>query len=336
MSKRSVSKLDKRFRDWTPLDPDIKGFAQDLALRRGRRDRTVREYARDLEIVSAFVKGVAASKKQRGLDGRWYEVPNRGPFSGALVRAKDNDLEAFLLSLGARNLSIAARRRKIAAIRTFFSYLVDRKLRKDNPSVALSNLKPPDRLPKALDLEHIMKLLRTQAAAGTSEFRRRRGAAILEFLYASGVRRAELAGLSLGDVNLKERIARVTGKGGNQRAVPFNNAARDALVRYLEVRPPTRDEALFVSEHGGRLSYPQIANIFRSYVRLSGLKGKITPHTFRHTLATHLLERGVDIMTVKDILGHKNVSTTQVYTKMTLPHIRQVYDEAHPRDSQKD
>lgn len=261
-------------------------------------------------------------------------MPNRGPFKGALLRATRAKLDSFVMHLASRGLSIAARRRKIATLRTFYSYLQAKKIRKDNPASGIGNLKPPDRLPKAIEVADAVRLVESLAPAGASEFQRRRDRAILEMLYASGARRAELVSMNLGDVNMRERRARVIGKGNKPRTVLFNQSTSDALARYLEVRPPINDDALFISALGRRLSYPQVANIFRTYVKLSGLKGKITPHTMRHSFATHLLERGVDIMTIKDLLGHKNVSTTQVYTQVTMTHAQQVYDEAHPRDSE--
>lgn len=333
MKSRSLSRLDLRFHDWAPLDPQIKGFVEHLTLRLGRGVRTVREYSRDLEILAAFLSDQSPTIKHRGLKGS-HDVPNRGPFKGALLRAKTEALDAFVMHLAARGLSVPSRRRKIAALRTFYAYLQERKLRKDNPASGIWNLKPPERLPKSIEVDQAVRLVETRAAAGTSEFQRRRDRAILEMLYASGVRRAELVSMNLGDINLKERRARVIGKGNRQRIVLFNEATGEAIRRYLEVRPPIRDDALFVSALGRRLSYPQVANIFRSYVKLSGLKGKVTPHTMRHSFATHLHERGVDIMTIKELLGHKNVSTTQVYTQMTMKHVQQAYDEAHPRDSQ--
>jgi len=283
--------------------------------------------------LAAFLSDQAPSRKHRGLKAN-YDVPNRGPFKGALLRATSDDLGSFVMHLASRRLSVPARRRKIAAMRTFYTYLQGKGLRRDNPASGIGNLKPPDRLPKAIEVGQAIGLVETRAAAGASEFQRRRDRAIMEMLYASGVRRAELVSMNLGDVNLGERRARVIGKGDRQRTVLFNRSTAEALRRYLEVRPPVKDDALFVSALGRRLSYPQVANIFRSYVKLSGLKGKVTPHTMRHSFATHLHERGVDIMTIKDLLGHKNVSTTQVYTQMTMKHVQQAYDEAHPRDSQ--
>ena len=155
-------------------------------------------------------------------------------------------------------------------------------------------------------------------------------------LYATGIRRAELVGLDVADIDFQRQTARVIGKGNKERYVFFNKASAEALKRYLEVRPPTHDGALFVGRQGQRLSYPQVGNVFRLYVELSGLEGKITPHTLRHSFATHLHQRGVDLMTIKDLLGHESVSTTQIYAKVTLEHMRQAYEEAHPRDSQKD
>jgi site-specific recombinase XerD len=331
MQKKALSRLDGRTRDWAPQDPEIRRFVEHLTLLMRRSARTVREYQRDIEILAAFITKQPATRRV-GL----HTETNRGPFKGALLRATASDLNAFVMNMNSRRVGVAAVRRKVAAFRTFFGYLRQSGSRKDNPALELGNISLPKRLPKGLGVESTMRLLRTKAPAGTSEFRRRRDGAILELLYATGIRRAELVGLDVADIDFQRQTARVIGKGNKERYVFFNKASAEALKRYLEVRPPTHDGALFVGRQGQRLSYPQVGNVFRLYVELSGLEGKITPHTLRHSFATHLHQRGVDLMTIKDLLGHESVSTTQIYAKVTLEHMRQAYEEAHPRDSQKD
>ncbi|HEX8807278.1 MAG TPA: tyrosine-type recombinase/integrase, partial [Candidatus Aquilonibacter sp.] len=189
----------------------------------------------------------------------------------------------------------------------------------------------PKRLPQVMTEREVGKLLRTRVA-GKSDFMRLRDLAMMELLYASGIRRAELVGLNVSDVDLEKRRMRVLGKGNKQRTVFINQASADAIRRYLAVRPRTPDEALFISKRKTRMSHRQAWVIFRQFVELSGLTKHVTPHVMRHSFATHLLENGADLMTIKELLGHESLSTTQIYTNVSLEHMRRSYEEAHPRD----
>jgi integrase/recombinase XerD len=178
-------------------------------------------------------------------------------------------------------------------------------------------------------------LLNTRVA-GKSEEQRLRDIAMMEVLYASGIRRAELVGLNLSDVDLDRRLMRVIGKGNKQRTVFINQASTDAIRSYLAVRPRSSDEALFLSKRKSRLSHRQAWVVFRQFAQLSGLTKHVTPHVMRHSFATHLLENGADLMTIKELLGHESLSTTQIYTNVSLEHMRRSYEEAHPRDRSED
>jgi integrase/recombinase XerD len=295
-----------------PEWPGLRSFNEYLLLELRRSVRTATEYLADLKLFAGFVDARRAA-------------------DNVLLEATTSNIRQFLMDMTRRRLSAAAVRRRVAALRAFYRFAKREGLRADNPVADIGTVKLPGRLPKAISIKDTEKLLNTKAAAGQPEWQRRRDAAILELLYATGIRRAELVGISLGDVDFDRRTIRVVGKGNKERYVFFNAAAAEALERYLAQRPPSSDGALFVSRLGQRLSYPQVGNIFRLFVRLSGLEGKITPHTLRHSFATHLHQRGVDIMTIKELLGHESVATTQIYSKVTLEHIRQAYEEAHPR-----
>lgn len=290
----------------------IEEFREHLLLERRRSLRTAQEYLADLHLFAAFV------------------APKR-PAGAVLLRASASNVRGFLMDMTRRRLSAAAVRRRIAALNTFYRFAKTRGFTPENPVADVGNIKLPGRLPKALSVKDAERLLLTKPSAGASELQRYRDAAILEILYATGMRRAELASIDLSDVDFDRRSIRVIGKGNKERIVFFNQAAADALERYLALRPTTSDGALFVSKRKQRLSYPQIGNIFRLYVRMSGLEGKVTPHTLRHSFATHLLQRGVDIMTVKKLLGHESIATTQIYLEATDEQARQAYIEAHPR-----
>ncbi|HXM18977.1 MAG TPA: site-specific tyrosine recombinase/integron integrase [Candidatus Tumulicola sp.] len=314
---------DGRCRDSTPADPLVMEFVQEVASSR-RSPRTTREYARDVEVFGAFLQG----RDPAAADGR----PYRGPFTQLFQKATVSSVRRFIMHLGTLRYKEAAIRRKLAVLRRFFAYLKREGYRSENPAADVQNIRLPKRLPKAIPVEDVMRLIGTRPEAGQPELRWRRDIAILELLYASGMRRAELVGISVSDVDFTDRTIRVIGKGNKQRIVFFNHATSDALQAYLRVRPRCREGALFVSRQGRRLSYPQVGHIFAAYVKLSGLEGKVTPHTMRHSVATHLHKSGVDLMTIKDFLGHESIQTTQIYAEMTQDHVRKSYEEHHPRD----
>ncbi|HXW77238.1 MAG TPA: tyrosine-type recombinase/integrase [Candidatus Eremiobacteraceae bacterium] len=323
MTNPATGRPDGRMHDWSPQDPLVIEFAQELI---GMRlsPRTAREYARDVEVFGAFLQG----RPLAGKDGR----PYRGPFGAAFKKATVSSIRQFVMHLGAHKYGEAAIRRKLAVLRRFYKYCKREGYRPDNPAVEVPNIRLPKRLPKAIPVKDVLQLIGTRPEAGQPELRWRRDVAMLELLYASGMRRAELVGINASDVDFAERTIRVIGKGNKQRVVFFNHATADALRAYLRVRPRCRDGALFVSRQGRRLSYQQVGRVFAAYVKLSGLEGKITPHTMRHSVATHLHKSGVDLMTIKEFLGHESIQTTQIYAEMTLDHVRRSYEKHHPRD----
>ncbi len=297
---------------YLPADPTIAAFTNELHYARGRSARTCEAYARDLELFGAFIGGDVAN-------------------------ASRAQIKAFILELaGKRRYMPAAIRRKLVALRRFYRYLIVEGARSDDPTVGIDPPKLPKRLPSVLDEDSVARLLRTPPPAGRTDFQRLRDRAILEVLYASGIRRAELAGLDLGDVDLKRRIMRVTGKGNKQRTVLINDAARDAMTAYLGLRPRSSDAAFFVGRRGARLGVRAVWEIVKTFERLSGMKLHASPHVLRHSFATHLLENGADLMTIKELLGHESLATTQIYTNVSVEHLRKTYDNAHPRDKRDD
>jgi integrase/recombinase XerC len=327
VDKRSP-RPDGRRHESRPLDRLVADFASHLTLELRRGPRTVREYARDVEIFGAFLRDRAITNA----DGS----PYRGPFEGALEAANPSSVRQFVMHLSRLGFTAAAIRRKLAVLRRFYAYLKREGVRGDNPAADVPNIRLPKRLPKALPFSDIMRLLRTRHPGGTPEIRWRRDVAILELLYASGIRRAELVGINVSDVNFEDRTIRVTGKGNKQRTAFFNEATETALKAYLTVRPRCEDGALFVSRQRRRLSYQQLGRVFSIYVKLSGLEGKVTPHSMRHSVATHLHQSGVDLMTIKEFLGHESIQTTQIYAEMTMEHVRRSYNEHHFRDRAAD
>ena len=297
---------------YVPADPTIRAFVDDLHYARGRSPRTCEAYARDIEFFAAFV-------------------------GGDVLGASRAQVKAFVLDLaGRRRYGAAAIRRKLVALRRFYRHLVVEGLRSDDPLVGIDAPKLPKRLPIVLKEDDVARLLRTPPPAGRSDFQRLRDRAILEVLYASGIRRAEVVALDLHDVDLDRRTMRVLGKGNKQRTVLINEAAADAMRAYLGLRPRSSDEAFFVGRRGRRLGVRSIWVIVKTFERLCRLPLHATPHVLRHSFATHLLENGADIMTIKELLGHESLATTQIYTNVSVEHMRKTYDRAHPRDKRDD
>ncbi len=301
---------------YIPADPTIAEFAAYLRLERGQSPRTSEEYARDIERFGVYLE-----------PGH----PKTAPFL-KLGSATTSDVRRFVMELmGPGKYKADSVRRKIAALRSYYALQKREGRRADNPAQDVPPPKAPKRLPHVMSEPEVGKLLRTRIS-GKSDFQRLRDTAIMEVLYASGIRRAELVGLNISDVDLERRLMRVIGKGNKQRTVFINKASAEAIRNYLGVRPRTPDEALFLSKRKTRLSHRQAWVIFRQYADLSGLTQHVTPHVMRHSFATHLLENGADLMTIKELLGHESLSTTQIYTNVSLEHMRRSYEEAHPRD----
>lgn len=301
---------------YIPADPSIAEFAAYLRLERGQAPRTSEEYARDIELFGGFLE-----------PGH----PKTAPFA-KLPEASVSDVRRFVMELmGPREYGPTAVRRKIAALRSYYGLQKREGRRRDNPAAEVPPPKAPKRLPQVMSEPEVTRLLKTRVA-GQNDFHRLRDIAIMELLYASGIRRAELVGLNLSDVDLERRLMRVIGKGDKQRTVFMNQSASEAIRQYIGVRPRTSDGALFLSRRKSRLSHRQAWVIFRTFAQLSGLTKHVTPHVMRHSFATHLLENGADLVTIKELLGHESLSTTQIYTNVSLEHMRRSYEEAHPRD----
>jgi site-specific recombinase XerD len=285
--------------------------------------RTSVAYQRDLESFGSFLKARAG-----GLDADVHHPP---PYD-ALETAGTADVLAYLTRLnGSRAYAPRSIRRKISALRTFYKQVKYDGRRADNPAVDVPSPKIGKPLPKALTERDVSALLAIRVA-GLTELQRLRDRAILECLYSSGVRRSELLGLELGDVDLDGRTMRVIGgKGNKDRVVPLTEVAADAMRAYLGVRPRTAGSAFFTGRGGARLSESALYKIVRTYIVIAGLDGHASPHTMRHSMATHLYEHGADLLVIKEILGHESLATTQVYTKVAKSRMLEQFDATHPR-----
>ena len=303
-------------------DPLISAHNAHLRLELGRSPLTCDAYARDLELFGAFLAKDKKRPKHSTAEKTWPQ----------LRTATSSDIRQFIMTLaGPRGYEATAVRRKIASIRSFYKFLKTHNYREDDPAVHIPAPKVGKKLPKVLPEADVTKLLRT-TVAGRSEFQLLRDRAIMELLYASGVRRAEVAGIDVNDVDLRRRTILVTGKGNKQRIVIINATTARAIADYLAHRPRSQDEALFVGRSGHRLTPRHIWHIFHTIYKISGIRLKASPHTMRHSFATHLLEHGVDLVTIQELLGHQSLATTQIYTNVSFEHKKRAYDEAHPRD----
>ena len=251
---------------------------------------------------------------------------------GREPRPEDADhlsVRGFLATLHAGGIRRVSAARKLASLRTFFRYLCREGILATNPAASILSPRLERRIPSHLDEGEAAALLDMPGADDASL----RARAVLELLYATGVRCAELVGLDLPEVDLEARMARVLGKGRKERVVPFGTRARAAILAYLPARARAgpRTEALFVNRRGGRLTDRSVRTILADRVRAVALAKRISPHSLRHSFATHLLGRGADLRTIQELLGHASLSTTQRYTHVDLRRILDIYSKAHPR-----
>jgi integrase/recombinase XerD len=285
-------------------------FLEYLAVEKGLARNTILSYARDIRKFLGFVKAGKLA---------WNRVPEE-----TVVRFIHKESRA---GLSARSLA-----RLISALRSFFKFLLLSGFVKMDPSSQLTTPSTWRSLPKFLTVKEVEELL---GAPDDKKPRGVRDRAMLEVLYGSGLRVSELASLRLAEVNLEDGFLVCRGKGGKERIVPLGRSACDAAKRYLaEVRPLVvsgeRDE-LFLSRRGKPFSRQGLWKLIRQHAREAGLAAKISPHVLRHSFATHLLERGADLRSVQLMLGHSQITTTQIYTHVSRERLRRVYDQFHPR-----
>ncbi|MBI4545169.1 MAG: site-specific tyrosine recombinase XerD [Gemmatimonadetes bacterium] len=290
----------------------LERFRDHLAFERGLSPRTLDAYGRDLERMVRFLES-------RGV---------RRPGSATPV-----DLREFVYHLKDQGLQPASIRRSLSAVRTYFAFLLGDGLVVSDPSERLDPPRTWRRLPGVLSREDVERLL---AAPDPEDRLYSRDKALLEFAYAAGVRVSELISLRVRDLALEEGFATVLGKGAKERLVPVGQAAVRALRIYLrEVRPQLdRGESgglVFLNARGRALSRMGVWKILQKQLRRAGIQKRVTPHTLRHSFATHLLEGGADLAAVQEMLGHADISTTQIYTHVDREYLRDVHRRYHPR-----
>ena len=290
----------------------LKDFIYYLSVERGLADNTLDSYQRDLKKYLQFLK-------KHGIND--YHGISRTHISQFLLEQKEKGLAPSTLT------------RNLASIRSFYNFLLREQIIQENPAAELESPRAEKKLPRVLsfkDMERLLEQPKTGEAIGL------RDKAMLELLYATGIRVSELVSLSLNNVNIKMGFLRCDGKGNKERMIPLGSVAIKSLQDYLQygrnkLIKQKDEKALFINQHGKRLTRQGFWKILKKYALKAGISTEITPHTLRHSFATHLLENGADLRSVQEMLGHADISTTQIYTQITRRKIKQIYDQTHPR-----
>ncbi|MBW3540510.1 MAG: tyrosine recombinase XerC [Planctomycetes bacterium] len=296
------------------METAVDAFLRSLRIERNASELTLKSYSEDLAHLMEYFSEDAGS------------MPAPGDVTVGQLRA----FTAYLHECGYARTTIA---RRLACLRSFFRYCCREGLAESNPAKALRTPRIGRRLPHFLSTEQVQALLEAPPANEAMGLRDR---AILETMYSAGLRVAELVGLDVGNWDRDAGVLRVLGKGRKERIAPLGSYAVKALERWLEVREVAADapegdaSALFVNRFGGRLSTRSIRRLLDKYLQQTGLDRITSPHTLRHSFATHLLDGGADLRSVQELLGHKSLTTTQIYTHVSTKRLRETYEKAHP------
>jgi len=294
------------------LERYITEFLDYLSLERGLSSNTISSYRRDLEKFDNFID----QKKITDVLN-----PSRDDFLGFIYHLKDSQLKSS---------SIA---RNIVALKVFYRYLVSQRYLKTDPTELLESPKLWKYLPDVLSIAEVEKFLKTIRGPKIKQIRDK---ACFELMYATGMRVSELVELKLIDLDFKLGILRCYGKGQKERIIPMGRLAKEALVKYIDearelLLKGRVSKHLFLSKHGKKISRQMIWKIIQKYAVLAGIHKHISPHTLRHSFATHLLEKGADLRIVQELLGHSNISTTQIYTHLNKDRLKSIHQKFHPR-----
>ena len=302
------------------MDEGIANFLSALSVEKGSPNNTLDAYKNDLSQFAAFVRKQTA--KSEGPQPGWEAVDR--PL-----------LLNYMVNLRERSYAPATMARKVAAVKSFFNFLVAEGMLEKSPAEGITGPKVGKSLPRAISVAEVERLLEQPDKRSTPEGKRDK--AMLELLYATGMRVTELVSLNVRDVNLRAGFVRCFGKGSKERIIPIHNKAIRAVKSYLDdvrarLLAATGETALFLNRRGQRLTRQGFWLILKGYTKKAGIEAEITPHVLRHSIATHLLHSGkMNLRELQELLGHANISTTQVYTHLTTERMRRVYDSAHPR-----
>ncbi|MCG2713462.1 MAG: tyrosine recombinase XerC [Candidatus Omnitrophica bacterium] len=288
------------------MEKYIEKFMRYMEIEKNYSTHTILNYKLDLQNFSRFLSGTELEK----ID---YLM-----------------LRKYLAVLKEKNLGVRSVGRRLSALRSFFRFLSREGYIKANPILMLSSPKLDKHLPSFMTEEEVYKLIESAFAKNDLDLLGLRDRAILEAFYSSGLRISELVGLNIDDLDAISGVVKIRGKGKKERIVPIGEAALSTIKKYLDKRKKQTD-AVFLNNHNRRITTRGVRDIVTKYLRIAGIKPGVSAHTFRHSFATHLLNRGADLRTVQELLGHANLSTTQIYTHLTTERLKSVYDKAHPR-----
>jgi integrase/recombinase XerC len=293
------------------LKRELDQFLDHLKYEKNASPHTIASYRRDLTQLSAYLKERRMSLK----------------------KVDNVVLRGFLATLYAKREKKSTVARKLAATRSFFQYCVKKKWLEDNPAKVVSTPKQEKPVPSFLSEEEMSQFLDLPRTDKPLDLRDK---AMLELLYATGLRVSELVGIDLSDVSFEERLIRVKGKGKKERIVPFGKMAENSLSKYLGVRNlinkgDVDETALFLNYRGNRLTPRSVERTVDKYIQSTAVRQKISPHSLRHSFASHLLSRGADLRVIQELLGHESLATTQKYTHLDLKQLLDVYKKSHPR-----
>ena len=305
------------------MDRTISSFLQHLLVEKGFSQNTCDAYRNDLSQFSEFLdrNGGGPGTSNDTFDWKRVDIDILNQY---ITHLKDRK--------GYRNATTA---RKVASVKSFFGFMAENGIITEDPTESLGTPKVGRSLPKYLTEEEITKLLEVSYKPGTNEGQR--DAVIMELLYATGLRVGELVSLNISDVNIEESYIRCLGKGSKERIVHLYPKALRELNKYMKntrqvmLGNRKQEPALFINHRGERLTRQWVWSILKNYAQAAGIKSSITPHTLRHSFATHLLQNGASLRHVQELLGHSSISTTQVYTHLTSPYVREEYEKSHPR-----
>lgn len=287
------------------MDKYIEKFMRYLEIEKNYSQHTILNYKLDLIDFKKFCAGLDLEKIDYLLLRKYLAV---------------------LKEKGLGNRSVG---RRLSALRSFFRFLSREGLIKLNPILMLSSPKLDKHLPSFMTEEEVVKVIESAFPKDENDERSLRDRAILETFYSCGLRISELSSLSIDDIDFISGILKVMGKGKKERLVPIGNTALTAIRRYIDKRKK-QSQVLFLNKNAKRITARGVRNIVGKYLKSAGLRKGISPHTLRHSFATHLLNRGADLRTVQELLGHANLSSTQIYTHLTTERLKNVYDKAHP------
>jgi len=309
MIDRATTRIDGRLR--TAID----GFLRYMQVERNASDLTIKSYAEDLDALAEYLEESFAFEPQAG------EITTL-------------DLRGYVSAVSEAGYAGTTVARRLASMRSFFKFAQRQQMVEKNPAKPLRNPRQSRKLPHFLTTDEIGKLL---SAPEPDSYAGLRDRAMLETTYSAGIRVSELVGINENDLDLHDGILRVRGKGKKERLAPLGSFAVEAIEKWMDVRhlssksEKLKHRPIFLNKFGNRITTRSVGRMLEKYLKLASLDLRTSPHTLRHSFATHLLDRGADIRSVQELLGHKSLVTTQIYTHVSTTTLRSVYEKAHPR-----